>query len=79
MFEYDHGSVLLEILPKGISSTTAAVVLATTGILAYLVFFVLTTDAAQKKDRMKAVITPFSLPSFCYDHIQPAPILVRWC
>ena len=44
--------------------TIAAAVVPMAGIIGYLVFVVLVSEAAQKKKRVEAVIIPFSLAFF---------------
>ncbi|KAJ6143909.1 hypothetical protein N7471_003362 [Penicillium samsonianum] len=53
MFEYNHGSVLWERFFMGTDNSTAAAIVAMTGMIAYVVFVVLATDVAQKKQSME--------------------------
>lgn len=75
MFEYNHGSVLWERFFMGTDNSTAAAIVAMTGMIAYVVFVVLATDVAQKKQSMETVITPFSFPLF----LQQAPSVALLC
>ncbi|RAH78383.1 hypothetical protein BO86DRAFT_458496 [Aspergillus japonicus CBS 114.51] len=53
MVEYHHGKALMEMIPKGVNSITAAWLLATTGVLAYLTFWMMISPSLAERNNRK--------------------------